>query len=344
MNPSRQFHSFLAPHLKAYLELKQKLGYTSFVKRVRAKDLDYYLLFFGASSLQNITEATLAQWIHSAPKLSPRTKNGKLCFARGFFNYLIRIGLAQDNPALRIPYLKAKSRPPYLYSLQDIHKILKATQYYRKRYPDRPLGWTLETMLFLIYACGLRLSEALNLKMKDLDFEQNTLALWNTKFHKERLLPFSDAAAKKLRAYLGVHGRFSSPSQPDTPFFCQIGGEKYKGGLIEYHFRRILRRCGIGPPKGRDAPRIHDLRHAFAVHRLYKWYQEGADPLNKLPLLSTYMGHVNIENTQVYLTITQSLLREGDRRFQNTFEDLAHKSVKRVLRKLPKRRPAAHDI
>ena len=93
-------------------------------------------------------------------------------------------------------------------------------------------------------------------------------------------------------------------------------------------------RCGLSKLTG-PGPRLHDLRHSFATHRLYKWYQDGRDPLSRLPWLTTYMGHVNIENTQVYLTVTQTLLREGDRRFQQKFEGLAEKALGRTRRKKP---------
>ena len=121
------------------------------------------------------------------------------------------------------------------------------------------------------------------------------------------------------------------PARLADPFFAHPGG-KYSNGGIQKRFYLLLAHCGM-TKSGRGGPRLHDLRHAFAVHRLYKWYQEGRDILNKLPLLSTYMGHVNIENTQVYLTITQALLREGDRRFQRGFEAVADKALKRAFNK-----------
>ena len=93
-----------------------------------------------------------------------------------------------------------------------------------------------------------------------------------------------------------------------------------------------MRRCGLRKRTG-FGPRLHDLRHTFATHRLYKRYQEGKDPLSRLPWLTTYMGHVNIEKTQVYLTVTETLLREGDRRFQRAYEDLADRTLRRACRK-----------
>lgn len=326
---NRPFRSPLARHLKAYLEFRLSLGYTSFVNSHAAHDLDHYLLFHGVSTPARLDEALVAGWMHAVPSQAPATKNGKLRFARGFLHYLVRQGLLPDNPARRIPYLRQKAHKPYLYTLAEIHALLEAARALQRRYPNRLTGWTMETMIRLLYACGLRLGEAINLKVADVDFEQRTLSLWKTKFHKERLVPFSPEVALKLRAYL--LRRAQARPAPGAAFFPSPTG-KYSPHSIQARFRLLLVRCGLAAPTGR-APRLHDLRHTFAVHRLYKWYQDGRDIRNKLPLLSTYMGHVSVENTQVYLTITQALLREGDRRFQTGFEAVAHTALKRARRK-----------
>lgn len=330
----RLLHSFLASHLRAYMEFRHGLGYTSFAtSRISiARDLDHYLIFRDIASVKEIDERLVVSWVHSIPGLSPRTKNNKIRFARGLFRYLLRIGAAQDNPALRIPELKVRPFKPYVYTLKEIHQILEEARNYQCKRPDSLLGWTLETMIFLIYACGLRISEALNLKIQDVNFEENTLALWKTKFHKERLIPFSKTAAQKLKAYLTLRCAWRPLCGQEAPFFFHARGQ-FPAGLLERHFRNFLIRCGLGKPKGRGGPNLHGLRHSFAVHRLYKWYQDGKDPLNKLAFLSTYMGHVNIEKTQVYLTINQTLLREGDRRFQNDFEEVAQKALRRACKR-----------
>lgn len=328
------FHSFLAPHLKSYLEFRQKLGYTSFADPNHlclAKDLDYYVLFHSLSSMRQLDEGFLVNWVHALPHCSPRTKNIRLSFARGFFNYLIRLGLANDNPAQRIQALKTKPHKPYIFTLKEIQLLLEEARLHKCRWaPKCFLGPTMETLFFLLYACGLRISEALNLKIQDVDFEENILSLWKTKFHKERLVPFSAAAARKLKTFLELRIKRFPPASPQDPFFCHRTG-KYSRRQIGDHFRQLLVRCGLAKPKGRG-PRLHDIRHSFAVSRLYKWYQEDYDILNKLPLLSVYMGHVNIENTQVYLTVTQTLLREADRRFQSAFEGVTQRALNRALK------------
>jgi len=331
MTAGRRFFSPLARHLKAYLEFRQALGYTSFLNSHAAKDFDGYLLFRGVSSIRQLDESLVANWMHCVPTQAAVTKNGKLRFARGFLNYLVRLDMLPDNPARRIPYLRQKAHKPHIYALQEIQRILEAARSLQRRYPNRLTGWTMETLVLLLYACGLRISEAINLKIEDVDFEQGNLSLWKTKFHKERLVPFSPALGLKLRAYLACRNRARLPAGPRDPFFAHPGG-MYNKISMQARFRLLLVHAALAKPTGRG-PRLHDIRHSFAVHRLYKWYQEGHDILNKLPLLSTYMGHVNIENTQVYLTITQTLLREGDRRFQNGFEAVADKVLKRAISK-----------
>jgi len=257
-----------------------------------------------------------------------------LSFARSLFHYLVRRGLARKNPAERIPVIKGEpSRKPYLYSLHEIKRILEEAGRLKTRFPKRLLGWSLETMILLIYACGLRLGEALKLRIKDVDFEEKLLALWNTKFHKERIVPFSAEVGEKLSAYLALRNARNPRDGGEAPLFWW-DGKRNSGDLVHRHFRDVLVRCGLSKPTG-PGPRLHDLRHVFATHRLYKWYQDGRDPLNRLPWLTTYMGHVNIEKTQVYLTVTQTLLREGDRRFQQAFEGLAEKALGRARRKKP---------
>lgn len=323
-----KFHSALAPLLEAYLDFKLKMGYTSFARPYLAQDLDDYLAFFSIPNIRKLDESVIYHWVHAIPQNSVATKNRKLIFARRFFDYLVRLGVVAHNPALRIPLLKRVAYRPYIYSLKEIHLILQDAAKHKG-----PLGQTLPTLFLLIYACGLRFGEALHLKIRDVNFEENTLSLWNTKFHKERLVPFSQEVSLKLSAYLAFRLQTFPTTDPHVPFFFYRNGP-LRQTTVRTIFQQILRRGGIAKSKGRGGPRIHDLRHTFAVHRLYKWYQEGHDILNKLPILSTYMGHVSVENTQVYLTVTQALLREGDRRFQKTFEDLAHKPLQRVFKSL----------
>jgi integrase/recombinase XerD len=332
---SDEFSSFLKELLPGFMNFKAKLGCTSYLRTgtswTQARDLDYFLSFHNYGSIEQLNEDHLQRWIHCFPKQAANTKNLKIRFARGLFHYLIHLGLAKHNAAQRISYLKEPRPKRYIYTLKEIKDILQATQSLKRQHPNRLLGWTMETMVLLYYGCGLRLMEALNLKIKDVAFNENTLALWNTKFHKERLVPLSTPMTQHLKSYLKFRLKRHPTSDVSAPFFRLTHSKRPHRSVIQYHFRRLLVRCRLAKPRGRG-PRLHDLRHAFAVHRLYKWYQEGHHPLNKLPLLSTYMGHRTVQSTQVYLTITNALLREGDRRFQASFEDAVQKPSRRAFK------------
>lgn len=319
--------SFLWPHLIRYHEFKRRLGYTSFQNTFLARDLDQFAAYRGLASLDQFDDRFIFDWIYILSHRSARTKNKMLSYARGFVEYLLRQDFIRSDPTLRIPPIKFKAYKPHIYSIEEIHRLLQEAAKLKG-----PLGRTFPMLLLLIYACGLRIREALRLNIQDVDFEQNMLSLWNTKFHKERLAPFSFIMASKLKNYLDSRRTAFPAAMPHDPFFCHTHGVlSYTYVLTIFH--QILRRCGL-PKAGSPNPRLHDLRHTFAVHRLYKWYQEGHDILNKLPILSTYMGHISVEDTQVYLSVTRALLREGDKRFQRSFENLTQSSLKRLFKQL----------
>jgi site-specific recombinase XerD len=327
-----RFYSRLAPLLEQYLFFRQHLGYIIARKNIlyAYRNLDQFINFRSLSRPDQIDEPFAANWMFSIPQHSARTKNMRLQLLRNFCRYLVRLGHLKEDPTRRIPYLREKPPPlPHLYTIKELTRLLQEADRWKSRWSHRFPGWVMGTFVHLVYACGLRLSEATNLKLAHIDFSQNTLSLWKTKFHKERLVPFSSSTAQRLKQYLAVRAlRYPMQCGPDDYLFCHKHG-KYSSCGIQYLFRQLLLGAGFTKPKGH---RIHDLRHTFAVHRLYKWYQDGADPLNKLSLLSTFMGHVNIEQTQVYLTITQALLREGDKRFAALFEGTTKKRLLRLPR------------
>ncbi|MBK8576308.1 MAG: tyrosine-type recombinase/integrase [Elusimicrobia bacterium] len=324
----------LAPLLERFLTLRRRLGYSVDNKALIYvyRELDAFFSFYGLSKPSDIDEPHAFRWMFAIPSQSATTKNIRLQRLRSFCAYLVQIGLLKEDPSRRIPFLRQKPYPkPHLYSLQELGAMLHVAHRWTSRHNHHFPGLVMAAFIHLVYASGLRLGEALNLKLKDFDPDENTLALWNTKFHKERLVPLSQDSADRLSHFLFRRSlRYPNQCRPDDFIFCHKNGQYSRVGMF-YLFRNLLREAGLAQKHG---PRIHDLRHTFAVHRLYKWYQDGADPLNKLPDLSTFMGHACFENTQVYLTITKDLLREGDKRFQALAEDTAKKQIP-LLPRLP---------
>jgi integrase len=176
---------------------------------------------------------------------------------------------------------------------------------------------TFRTLILLLYGAGLRVSEAVALTVDDLDLSAATIIVRNTKFFKTRLLPIGPKLLTTLRSYSGERLAHCGQASPGSAFFVGRRGPISRQ-TADHYFRIVRRRVGIARYDGAYfQPRLHDLRHTFAVHRLVAWYRQGADVQLLLPKLSTYLGHIGLAETQHYLTMTPELLREAGRRFEN---------------------------
>jgi integrase len=173
---------------------------------------------------------------------------------------------------------------------------------------------TFRILLLFLYATGMRLGEALRLRLADVDLTLGTITLRDTKFYKSRLVPLGPDLARLIREYLGQSGR---RNQHYRPLFQTKSGSPIPAQVAGTSFSRLRRIARI---ERRDdsyfQPRLHDLRHTFAVHRLTEWYRQNADVQRLLPALSTYLGHVDLSATQRYLTMTPELLQQANRRFE----------------------------
>jgi site-specific recombinase XerD len=235
---------------------------------------------------------------------------------RAFFTFLVSRG------HLRVPPLP-DTRPkvqrcfePYVYSRDELQRLLDATTILHN--PRTPLvHLTFRLLLLTLYAAGLRPGEGLRLRCCDVDLSERILAIWDTKFFKSRLVPIGTDLVTALDAYRTARQRLPMPAGSHSAWFASPTGKPISRGQLERVFVRLRVHARIErPPGARWQPRLHDLRHAFAVHRLIAWYREGADVQACLPLLATYLGHVNLCGTQTYLSMTPELLAEASKRFE----------------------------
>lgn len=234
----------------------------------------------------------------------------------GFFAYLVPRGYLAasplSEPGPRIPH----SFEPYIYSRDELQRLLDATAILENsRSPLQHV--TFRTLLLTLYGAGLRPSEGLRLRCCDVELDERVLAIWDTKFFKSRLLPIGTALAAALGTYHTARQRLPMPAGARSAFFATRTGNAISLNRLEGVFVQLREHAGVqSPPGARWQPRLHDMRHAFAVHRLIAWYREGADVQALLPMLSTYLGHVNVSGTQAYLTMTPELLAEASKRFE----------------------------
>jgi integrase/recombinase XerD len=235
----------------------------------------------------------------------------------GFYNYALSHDLVGNSP---LPTVKPK-RPhpfvPYIYTHEELRRLLAATSIYQKNRGHLE-PYMVRMLLLLLYGAGLRISEALSLKLVDVDLGQAVLTIRDSKFFTSRLVPLGTSLNEQLRQY-AVHRQQAGHAQGDTAlFFVKRNGRGVSVWNMADAFQRIRLVAGINRTDGaRYQPRIHDLRHTFAVHRLTSWYREGKDVQRLLPHLSVYLGHRHLAATSVYLTMTPELLEQASQRFEH---------------------------
>jgi integrase/recombinase XerD len=232
---------------------------------------------------------------------------------------LNRSGLAVAAPKrdrVLVQEMLRGRRRPHIYAVEEVQRLLEVAR--RDPAPRAPLrSHTLYMMLVLAYCAGLRLGEIVGLKLGDLDLNADCIEVRDTKFFKSRRLPLSATAMAALRAYLKARVKAGAPTESDAPLFCHAKGG-YSYVATGAHLRRLIQVAGLKSATGRTGARVHDLRHAFVVHRMTMWYEQGLNPQTRLPYLAAYLGHRNIHSTLVYLTITQELLQHANERFRTS--------------------------
>ena len=235
---------------------------------------------------------------------------------KGFFRFAVSRGHLNEAP---LPTVIPKPPPPfvpYIYSRDEIRRLLDATPSYRRcRTGIEPE--TLRAILLLLYGAGLRAGEALNLSVADVDLPNAILTVRKTKFFKTRLVPIS----RHLTGVLTEYARWRSIAHPavgdDRHLFLSKRGTAIPLVALEDAFQRLREHAQVRRLDGaRYQPRLHDLRHAFAVHRLTEWYRQGADVQRLVHHLSVYLGHAHLAATQVYLTMIPELLQQAGTRFE----------------------------
>lgn len=233
---------------------------------------------------------------------------------RGFARYLSGMGLPAETPPAGLLGRRWERLQPYIYTTEEVKRILSqawtlpSARGYAKRYGLKP--WTLYTVVGLLAASGMRFGEVLKLREEDVDWNNGVLRIGVAKFLKSRLIPVHSTTLAKLRLYAGQRDRFFAACgrRAGSCFFVTSHGNSLTNRLLEHDFRILLQRAGIrelGAPRG---PRLHDLRHRFAVVTLLRWYERGKNVESLLPVLAAYMGHSHVSGTFWYLSNTPELM------------------------------------
>jgi integrase/recombinase XerD len=312
--------SLLHPVIARYLQLQRALGKGFDRERRILESLDHWLTKTGSVDLD---AEHFTAWCKNQQHLTSGVRRNHMRVVRNFCLYRRRSEPTCFVPDLRSFPANHQTLPPYVFTEGQIARLIQTADRLEP-VPLSPLRPHLYRLaIVLLYTTGLRRGELLRLSIGDYDPRQQTLLVRPSKFHKSRHLPLSHDTAEEIATYLGLRRHHHLPLAPETPLIWNRGqhGKAYSGGGLGQGLRALFRQAEIRTSEGR-LPRTHDIRHSFAVNALLRWYRLGADIHAKLPLLATYMGHVSIVSTELYLHFVEELAAHASDRFNAHYGDV----------------------
>jgi integrase/recombinase XerD len=326
---NRFIPSFLSTEIEAYLRLKRSLGrdYSR-----EAAVLHDFSAFVGGhySSSRDLDGAIFIAWAAGLERLSPTVRRNHMRIVYNFCLYRRRAHFDSFVPdPLTFP-ANHQSRRSHILSETDIARLLDATRYLQPSVHSPLRSENLRIGILLLFTAGLRRGELLRLTLGDFNSQEGTLLIRATKFHKSRILPLSPSVNAELAAYLALRNARRLPMETSSPLIWNqhgsFEGRGYTGTGFAQNWCLLCTALEIFTDKGRP-PRIHDIRHSFAVNALRRFYISGDDVQARLPPLSTYMGHVSVASTHHYLSSVEEIRSEASERFHQRFGQLLFTSM-----------------
>jgi integrase/recombinase XerD len=265
-----------------------------------------------------VTIENAVAWATLPAGADPSYWAGRLSVVRQFARHLQTLDPACEVPPAQLLPYRSRRAIPYLYEPQEITALIDAAG----QLQPPLLAADYQTLIGLMSVTGLRLGETIRLDRVDVDHRHQLLRILDSKFGKSREVVLHDSTMRALDDYRRLRDeRF--PQQRCEAFLVSLRGTRLRKNCIHHMFTRLVQAAGLKPRSPGCRPRLHDLRHGFAVRTLLEWYRDGLDVQARLPLLSTYMGHVNPASTYWYLTAAPELLALVADRLDPTLEGLA---------------------
>lgn len=308
------FQGPIANELDNFLQFKRSLGYGYGRAEYTLREFDRFLVTFASKDSKWRLDHAAIAWLASKPARKPVSVSMDAAVLRQLFTYLRRLpDLNVVEP--RWPALPTESAfVPHHLTEGDVVKLLSLCTALGR--PDFRSS-LYRALVLILYCTGVRFGEALRLRLRDVDTHNGVLFVETFK-GRARWVPFHRTLSRELDDYLRARVKYA-PAAPDTRFFVGINQRQLPVKTAQHTLRRLFVKAGLKPERGRAGPRPYDLRHAFAMQRLARWYRQGADLQARLPWLSTYMGHVDIVGTETYLNATPELMELAARRLNRLY-------------------------
>jgi integrase len=307
-------------HRKAvqnYLTMRRSLG---FKLRDMGYNLHHFVSFMEQQGASIITVELALRWAQQPQGVQSAHWATRLSFVRSFARYWSAIDPRTEIPPMGLLPFRTKRATPYIYSDEEIEQLLNAARNLPPSTGLRP--WTYYTLFGLMVVTGMRISEVIHLEGGDVDLDQKRLTVRLTKFGKSRLIPLHHSTVKKLNQYLQRRDQLYARSAASR-FFFSNQGIPLTDCMVRWTFVKLSRQIGLRKVGDSYGPRIHDLRHRFAVTTLLDWYRTGVDVEQRLPVLSTYLGHAHVTDTYWYLSAIPELLALTRDRLEKRWEVLS---------------------
>ena len=310
------FRSFMGPDIEQFIEHKRALRRRYDVEEKTLALFDDYLVAYHINGLSEVSAELIDRFLTSRPRVRPRSYNHLRCTLARLFAWMVGQGRLECTPVQSRPRRATYQRQPFIFDVADARSLLNLAQTLPDKGGTFQRGKTYHALFAILYGLGLRVGEVCRLCVEDVDFERRLLVIRETKFYKSRLVPFGPKLGLLLKEHLQLKREHGGSLAPQAPLFSLRGGRAINPCTVSQTFHHLVPRLPIEIPPGCSPPRLHDLRHSFALGTLLRWYRSGADPQAHLLALATFLGHVDVNSTAVYLTPTPMLLQEANRRFE----------------------------
>lgn len=316
------FNSPLAHLMQQFVLEKQACGYKYQAGTRLLVRLDEYLTSQGLETME-LPWPMIQQWTAKQPNEAGRNHQARISGVRQFAKFMCRMGYPTPILGKLFTVKDTGNFSPRILTHEEMRRLFFALDQLRPTAMSPMRHHIMPEIFRLLYGCGFRIREVLHLKVQDADLKRGVLTIRRAKFGKDRLVPPAPSLVQRLRHYDEDIGH----RHPNAYFFPSPSDGPWSLQAVYYLFRQLLLHCGIAHAGRGKGPRLHDLRHTFAVHTLLRWYQEGADLDAKLPVLATYLGHQSLNGTQRYLHLTAELFPEITRRTNADFGDVIPRRV-----------------
>lgn len=314
---NKQFNGPLGGHIAKHLKLRRSLGFLLHRDEIALREFERYLDKHFPDA-KTVTRTMVMGHLQSLRNLHAVTLHRHLTSLRQFCRFLFQLNPDTYIPERGLLPPATPNRTAHIYSLQEAKDLIKAARQLTPQESLRPHTYT--TLISLLWATGLRIGEALRLNLEDVDITNAVLYIRQSKFFKSRIVPLTASSASALQKYEQLRMQHGHDQRLTAPFFVSERAKRFAYVTVNHTFLAIVRQLGMKNAQA-GSPRLHDFRHTFATRCLSNAYKSGKDPGAILPLLATYLGHVHIAYTQLYLHPPTETLQNASHLFHQHIAD-----------------------